>query len=81
MGMKFGTWNVGSLYGSDSLKMVARELGGHKLKLVGVQEVRWDKGGSERVEDYTSLYGAGNEDRQLGTGFLYIRESYQQLGG
>jgi hypothetical protein len=79
--MRFGTCNVRSLYRSDSLKMVARELGGHKLKLVGVQEVRWDKGGTEWAEDYTFLYGAGNEDRQLGTGFLYIRESYQQLGG
>jgi hypothetical protein len=48
---------------------------------VGVQEVRWDKGGTERVEDYTFFYGAGNEDHQLGTGFLSIRESYQQLGG
>jgi hypothetical protein len=24
--------------------------------------------------------GEGNEDHQLGTGFLYIRESHQQLG-
>jgi hypothetical protein len=61
--------------------MVARELGKYKLDLVGVQEVRWDKGGTEQVEDYTFFYGAGNEDHQLGTGFLSIRESYQQLGG
>jgi hypothetical protein len=48
---------------------------------VGVEEVRWDKGGTERAEDYTFFYGAGNEDHQLGTEFLCIRESYQQLGG
>jgi hypothetical protein len=35
---------------------------------VGVQEVRWDKSGTERAEDYTFFYGAGNEDQQLGTG-------------
>jgi exonuclease III len=29
-----------------------------------------DKGGTERAEDYTFFYGAGNEDHQLGTGFL-----------
>jgi hypothetical protein len=63
------------------LKTVARELGKYKLDLVGVQEVRWDKGGTEQAEDYTFFYGAGNEDHQLGTGFLCIRESYQQLGG
>jgi hypothetical protein len=27
------------------------------------------------------LYGKGNENGELGTGFLYIRESYQQLRG
>jgi hypothetical protein len=33
------------------LKTVARELGKYKLDLVGVQEVRWDKGGTEQTED------------------------------
>jgi exonuclease III len=79
--MRFRTWNVRSLYRSGSLKTVARELRKYKLDLVGVQEVRWDKGGTERAEDYTFFYGAGNEDHQLGTGSFCIRESYQQLGG
>jgi exonuclease III len=80
MDMRFGTWNVRSLCRSGSVKTVARELGKYKLDLVGVQEVRWDKRGTERAEDYTFFYGAGNEGQQLGTGFLCIRESYQQLG-
>jgi exonuclease III len=70
MNMRFGTWNVRSLYRSGSFKTVARELGKHTLHLVGVQEVRWDKGGTERAEDYTFFYGAENEDHQLGIGFL-----------
>jgi exonuclease III len=73
MDMRFGTWNVGSLYRSGSLKTVARELGKCNLDLVGVQEVRWDQGGTERAEDYTFLYGAGNEDHQLKTGFFVHR--------
>jgi hypothetical protein len=28
-----------------------------------------------------TLYGKGNENHELGTGFLCIRESYQQLRG
>jgi exonuclease III len=70
MGLKFGAWNVRSLYRSGSLKTVARELGRYKLDLVGVQEVRWDKGGAERAEDHTFFYGAGYEDHRLGTVFF-----------
>jgi exonuclease III len=45
MDMRFGTWNVRSLYRAGSLRAAARELAGYKLGVVGVQEVRWDKGG------------------------------------
>jgi exonuclease III len=51
--MRFGTWNVRSLYMSGSLMAVARELTRYKLDLVGVQEVRWEKGGTVRAGDYT----------------------------
>jgi exonuclease III len=72
--MRFGTWNVRSLYRSGSLITVARELARYKLHLVGVQEVRWEKGGTVRAGDYTFFYGKGNESHQLGTVCLYIRE-------
>ena len=42
--MRFGTWKNWSLYRAGSLMAAARELAIHKLDLVGVQEVRWDKG-------------------------------------
>jgi hypothetical protein len=56
----------------------------HKLDLVGVQEVRWEGGGTEPAREYTFLYGKGNENLELRTGlflFVCIRESYQQLRG
>jgi exonuclease III len=79
MDMRFGTWNIRSLYRIGSLKTVARELGKYKQDLVAVQEVRWEKGGTERAEDYIFFYGQGNGEHQLGTGFS-LRESYQRLG-
>jgi hypothetical protein len=43
MDMRFGTWNVRSLYRSGSLKTVARELGKYKLDLVGYRRSDWRK--------------------------------------
>jgi hypothetical protein len=62
------------------LKTVARELGKCKLDLVGVQEVRSEKEGTEQTEDYTFFYGEGTEDDRLGKGFFIHKKSYQQLG-
>jgi hypothetical protein len=35
--MRFGTWNVRSLYTAGSIMAAARELARYKLDLVGVQ--------------------------------------------
>ena len=55
---------------------MARELGRYKFDLVGVQEVRWDKGDTLRAGDYNFFYGKGNESHQLATG-LFV---HQRIG-
>jgi hypothetical protein len=40
MDMRFGTWNVRSVYRAGSLRAVADEISKYKLDLVGAQEVR-----------------------------------------
>ena len=51
-GMKIGTWKVMSLYRAGSFKAAARELVRCKLDVVGVQGVRWDKGGTVGAGNY-----------------------------
>jgi hypothetical protein len=62
--MRFGTWNVRSLYRAGSLKTVSRELARCKLGLVGVQEVKWEGGGPEHAGEHTFFYGKENENQE-----------------
>jgi hypothetical protein len=51
--MRSGTWNVRSLYRACSLVTIVREDTKYSLDSVGVQEVRWDRGGTEPAGNYT----------------------------
>jgi hypothetical protein len=62
MDTRFGTWNVRSLYRVGSLMTVSRELARCKLDLMGMQEVRWEGGGTEPAGEYTFFYVKGNEN-------------------
>jgi hypothetical protein len=69
MHVRFDTWNVRSLYRAGSVVTVAKGISKCKLDLVGVQEVRWDRGDTEPAGEYIFLYGKGNENHELGTCF------------
>jgi hypothetical protein len=79
---RLGTWNVRSLYKSGFLVTVSKELSKYRLDLVGVQEVRWEGGGTEPAGKFTFFYRKGNENLELVTVFFVcIRESYQHFRG
>jgi len=74
-GLKIETWNVRTFYRAGSFKEAVR----YKFDVVGVQEVRWDKGGTVRAGDYDFFYGKGNENHQLGTGFSVHRRIVSEV--
>jgi hypothetical protein len=63
-----------SLYRAGSLIAAARELSIYKLYLMGVQEVRWDKGGKVQAGDYSFSMGKEINIISWEQGFLYITE-------
>ena len=72
--MRFGTWNVKSLYRAGSLMAAAWELARYKLDLVGVQEVRWDREGATRAGNYNFFYRKEIGIINWKQDFLYITE-------
>lgn len=55
--MRFGNWNVWNLCSPRSLKTVARGQTKCRLDVVGVQDVRWDKGDSLPTGVFTLFFG------------------------
>jgi hypothetical protein len=72
MDMRFGTRNVRSLYRADSFTTVAKEISKYKLHLVGVQEIRSDKGSIKPASEYTFFYRRGNKNHELVSFLLFF---------
>jgi hypothetical protein len=53
-----------------SLTTVSRKLSRYRLDLVRLQEVTWESSGTAPAGEYTFVYVKGNENHELGTGFL-----------
>ena len=68
-----------SLYRSDSLTTVARELVRNKLNFVGEQGLRQNKRGTVRAGEYILFYGKRNENYQFGKEILRTTNQCQQL--
>jgi hypothetical protein len=81
MDMRFGTWNIRSLYRIGTLKTVARDFGKYKLDLVGVEEVRCALGGlvvSVLATEPTGYSVAGSSPTEDG-GFLRVIKTLHSM--
>jgi hypothetical protein len=67
--MRFGTWNDRSLCRLGSLNTVESELAKYNLHLVSVKVIRGDEGSSQPAYDCILVYGDGNVNHHLQTGF------------
>jgi hypothetical protein len=79
--MGLGTWNGRSLYKAGSFMTVSKEISKYKLDLVGVQKVRWNRGGTEPTGEYTFFYGKGTENRELDNGLFVHKRIVSAVEG
>ena len=77
--MRFGTWNIRSVYKVGSITAAGRELEVYILYLVGVQEVSWDKGSTVRAGVYNFYMEKEMKIINWEQDFLYSSECYQPL--
>ena len=71
--MKFGTWNVMSLYRAGYLILLNSEIDKKRMDLI-VQEVNLEGNGTLESENYILFCGEGNANHQLETGFIVHRQ-------
>ncbi|KAF0703874.1 ribosome biogenesis protein TSR3 isoform X1, partial [Aphis craccivora] len=60
-GLLFGTWNVRTLFKPGAAQNIVKEIEKYKLKIVALQEIRWDDTGTLDIQETTILYGKCNE--------------------
>lgn len=67
--LRFGTWNVRTLFKPGAVGTVVKEIERYKLGVVALQEMRWKNTGSMQISNTTLFFGACDGRRQTGSGF------------
>lgn len=79
-GLRFGTWNIRTLYRAGALQTLTNELKRYRMDIVALQEIRWTGNGEQKLDDYMLLYGGNTTERhELGTGFMIKRKLWNSL--
>lgn len=69
--IRFGTWNVKSLYMAGKLDNATKEMQRLKMDILGVSEVRWPNSGRIQSNSY-AVYYSGNDQPQHRNGVAII---------
>jgi len=67
--LRFGTWNVRTLYQPGEALTLVKEAERFKLGILALQEIRWNEGTSMDMGNTTIFYGQCDNRRQGGSGF------------
>lgn len=79
MNIRIGTWNVRTMLLTGRIEEIAKEMKQYKIKILALQEIRWEGEGRMDVDEYTLFYGGENKRGKNGTGFIVdkkIRERF-----
>jgi len=65
--LRFGTWNIRTLYKPGSLKYVLKEINRYSVDIVRLQEIRWPGSGNLKSENMTVFFsGKNNGNTRMG---------------
>jgi hypothetical protein len=67
--MFWGTWNILTLYKTGSALSLTKEIKKYRIKLLALQEVRWEEAENVKIPRTTIFNGKNEKGHKLGTGF------------
>lgn len=69
--LRFGTWNIRTLYKPGALNNIIRMTNKYKTEITALQEIRWPGNGNLKSENSTLFYsGTNNQRHENGVGFI-----------
>ncbi|CAL1685092.1 unnamed protein product [Lasius platythorax] len=69
MDLILGTWNTRSLYRSEALEELTREIQARRVNVLAVQETRWTGSGTKDTQTHSIFYSGGDK-HELGVAFI-----------
>nr|XP_042911792.1 uncharacterized protein LOC122272323 [Parasteatoda tepidariorum] len=70
MEMRFGYWNIRTLYQSKNLQLLIEQMDSYRLDLLAIQEIRWTGSGVLEKRRHTLSYSRHKTKHLCGTGFI-----------
>ena len=78
--MRFGTWNIRTLYRAGAAEELTQELVEYTMDITAIQEIRWPGEGTLEQNGMIIIYGGNTQNKhELGTGFVIKKELWGNI--